>query len=661
MATVLFASTAADASQGGRAGGLPATATATPAGTGAISGVVVDAATGGPVAGVIVGLGSRSGGPQILTLPRTVTDAKGRFLFRDLAPSTRYYLRAARLGYASTRYGAAGPAVPTTLPELEIRTIDDIATIAVAADQWVSDVRIQLWRLGSISGRVVDERHEPVVGAAVQAFSTTLSAGHSQYAGSDIATTDDRGEYRLANLAPGKYAVSVLSVQATVLASRPEGPQQRALGELAQGTSRISSGDGLPSIGSDARHRLALSNYATPPPPGGGRPQAYAATFYPATSTIGLAEAIEIGLGTIRRGVDFQLRPVGTVTVAGRVETPAGSGNPNQPPLLLRLMPAGQESLGVGSEAATTFVDPDGSFTFLNVPPGAYTLVAPASSMAFTVGGGLAMLPAPPGSSGRFVSSGWTATPGLSYVEHDGPTPKVWGRISVSVGESDVRGLVLPLRPTVTVRGRIVMAADAAARNISLPVNAEPANGDAALGNKRVYTSVPEPGTFALEGLAGGRYLIGAPLAGRLGVAVTSVMVEGREVRDVGIDTSSGRDLNDVVITLTDKAIDVSGTVRGASPVPAAVIVFPADRTGWTDYGWSPTKIQSKTVDTTGAFLIRGLPEGDYFVAAVPLSQHDAWTDPRFLEAASAVATRVSLKWGDKKVIDLTVNVVSVK
>jgi hypothetical protein len=351
---------------------------------------------------------------------------------------------------------------------------------------------------------------------------------------------------------------------------------------------------------------------------------------------------------------------VGTGTVSGRVEAPAGTGSPNEPPLLLRLMPVGRESLGVGSEAATTFVDPDGLFTFLNVPPGAYTLLAPASSIAFSVGGGLAMLPVAPGSSGRYVLPGWTATPGFTYVDHDRPSPKVWGRIAVSVGDSDVRDLVLPLRPTVAARGRVVMAGDAAPRRLGLSVNAEPANGDAALGITRANSSVPEPGTFALDGLAGGRYLIGVPGA-RLGFVVASVMVDGRDVRDLGIDTSAGRDFSDVVITLTDKAIDVSGTVRGTSPVTAAVIVFPADRSGWTDYGWSPTKIQSKTVDRAGAFLMRGLPEGDYFVIAVPPSQHDAWTDPRFLEAASAVATRVSLAWGDKKAIDLTVSVVSVK
>src|SRR5580765_4770297 len=182
-----------------------------PKGTGAISGVVTDATTGRPVEGAIVSLGVTTGGSIILTLPRVMTDPKGRFLFRDLAPSTKYYIRASHVGYAPARFGSSGPGLPSDrLSDVEIKTSDDIVTITVTAAQWVSDLQIKLWRLGTITGRVLDERGEPVVGVAVRGFSTAWLAGHSQLVGTDVVTTDDRGEYRLANLMPGKYAVSVL-------------------------------------------------------------------------------------------------------------------------------------------------------------------------------------------------------------------------------------------------------------------------------------------------------------------------------------------------------------------------------------------------------------------------------------------------------------------
>lgn len=52
-----------------------------PKGTGTISGTVTDATTGRPIEGVIVSLGVTTGGSIILTLPRVVTEPKGRFFF----------------------------------------------------------------------------------------------------------------------------------------------------------------------------------------------------------------------------------------------------------------------------------------------------------------------------------------------------------------------------------------------------------------------------------------------------------------------------------------------------------------------------------------------------------------------------------------------------
>ena len=75
-------------------------------------------------------------------------------------------------------------------------------------------------------------------------------------------------------------------------------------------------------------------------------------------------------------------------------------------------MPAGSEQLGFGSEAATTVVERDGSFTFLNVPAGEYTLLAQAVFGEFTSGNGEVALPDAPGSqpmSGRRVWAAWPA------------------------------------------------------------------------------------------------------------------------------------------------------------------------------------------------------------------------------------------------------------
>jgi hypothetical protein len=650
MAALMAGSLVAEAGQ--RSGGPPVLEA--PKGTGAISGVVTDATTGRPIEGAIVSLGVTTGGPVILTLPRVVTDPKGRFLFRDLAPSTKYYIRAAHVGYAPARFGSSGPSVPSSrLSDLEIRTTDDIVTIAVAADQWVGELQIPLWRLGSITGRVLDERGEPVVGVAVRGFCTAWVAGHTQVVGTDVVTTDDRGEYRLANLRPDKYAVSVLSVQSTVLDSTPEAEQRRAVGEL----SRVSGGSnpGLPAVDVDGTHRLAISNFATPPPPSSTAPRAYAAQFYPGTSAMSNAQLVEIPYGGSRRGVDFHLQPVPAVKVSGRLE---GAGDASS--MLLRLIPAGSERLGFGSEAATTVVERDGSFTFLNVPSGEYTLLAQAVFGELTSGNGEVSLPDAPGFPAGVGQAGMgSSLPGLSYSSHTGKA-KMWGRASVAVGASNVSDLVVALHPAITVRGRVVISGGSGLR-VSASISAQPANGDPSLGGISAYVPVNGETPFSLEGLGGGTYLIGLPSFFAQYASVASVTSAGREIRDTGLDTSAGRDIDDVVITLTENVTSIQGTVHGDAAAGAAVIVFPVDRARWVDYGFDPLLIKSKAADNDGVFLIKGLPEGEYFAVAVDRSQHDRWTNPTFLEAASAVATRISLEWGDKKAIDLQVSKVVVK
>jgi hypothetical protein len=175
------------------------------------------------------------------------------------------------------------------------------------------------------------------------------------------------------------------------------------------------------------------------------------------------------------------------------------------------------------------------------------------------------------------------------------------------------------------------------------------------------YLMVNGDTPFTLEGLGRGTYLIGLPSFFAQFTGVASITTGGREIRDTGLELSDGRDVDDIVITLTENVTSIQGTVRGDGAAGAAVIVFPADRARWTDYGVDPILIKSKSADSTGAFAVKGLPEGDYLAVAVDGSLHDAWTDPKFLDAASAVATRITIKWGDKKPLDLTVSKVVVK
>jgi carboxypeptidase family protein len=611
---------------------------------GAISGTVVDAVTRRPVVGAVVTLADLD--DRLNVVPRMVTDARGRFVFRQLKPSKGYFLGARRFGYAYTRYGWTAPG--------QSLTIADIARVPIADGQWVSNISIPLWRLAAINGRVVDERGEPVVGVAVRAFSTRRISGQPQLVAGPIATTDDRGVYRLEDLDPDRYIVAVLSVQSTVLGTTEEAAITRAIGELATGGIGGSRGTTVsgPGIDVDGRHRLVLTNFATPPPPGAGQARAYPALFHPAARTAADALPLEITYGDNRTGVDFQLQPVPAVRVSGRLTAPSGP----VPGLLLRLMPAGSERLGFGSEAATTTVDRDGTFTFLNVPEGNYTLLAKASVMDFTTGSASTRFPDAPGFPGGGISVGsFDSAPGLSYLARNGAPSPLSGRMAVSVGEHDIADLVLTLQPAATIRGRVVLESGAQGTTRML-VRAEPADGDPTLGQPMGETT-PNDSSFTIDGLIAGRYVLRTSAS----MGIVSVMSAGKDLRDAGLDVSAGQNIDDVVVTLTDKLATIQGNVAGRPGSTTAVIAFPAERQQWTNYGWRPPRFRTSRAGPSGAFQLTQLPAGEYFLVAVKPEQIDAWTDPQFLAAASIRATRVSLAWGDKKTLDLTYADITVK
>ena len=61
---------------------------------------------------------------------------------------------------------------------------------------------------GVISGRVVDEDGDPISGASVQILRQAYMRGRKQLTPAQSNMTNDKGEYRIFGLAPGKYFVT---------------------------------------------------------------------------------------------------------------------------------------------------------------------------------------------------------------------------------------------------------------------------------------------------------------------------------------------------------------------------------------------------------------------------------------------------------------------
>ena len=409
--------------------------------TAAISGVVTDGATGKPIGGATVTFTSNDGPSNIHSM---LTDPQGRFVFLRLPPSSDCKVFASKSGYTKggfTRGG--GGSVGNNDPYWWTQ-----ATLALGQGEWVSNVTLTLWRNGGISGRVVDELNEPVVGIPVRALRVILAAGVPHVAPGPIGTTDDRGMYRIGSVPPGKYLVMVPSVQSSAPASTS------ALTLAGRRTDAVPDQRPINDVGLNmGGDRLVIGNYVTPPP-ATDRLMAYPTVFYPGARLLTSATPIDLAPGQEKGGVDVALQPVPAVRVSGTV-IGAGALDPN---FVLRLLPRGSENLGVGSEQATALVSASGAFTFLGVPSGTYTIDAGLNVTHFSTIG-MRNLPPTPGMSK--VQLGGASAPSapddvlLAMMRKD-VVDREWAELPIDVGADDVAGLPITLRPSVTVSGEIV-------------------------------------------------------------------------------------------------------------------------------------------------------------------------------------------------------------
>jgi hypothetical protein len=621
----------------GSAGQLPIPPTPPPEpGSGAVSGVIVDHTTGQPVADAIVAISQRAT-PVTSQFARQVTDGRGRFVFTGLAGPANYFLSADKSGYFPGGFGRDEPDAP-------------VRPLALADGQWRANVTVWLFRPAVITGTVVDEAGEPVVGTFVRVLARIHVAGQAQFVDGGATQTDDRGVFRLANLRAGDYVVQVPSVQWAA----PAGMSALELAGLtaegvaaAEAAGRPVETRNEPALPVTDGHRLFLGAFPTPPPPSGGRVLTYPTTYFPSARVVDDAAVVSLAPGEARAGVTIALGPMPAFIVSGRIDGPPEALDG----LVLRLMPAGSEGLGLGGETATAAIGADGTFVFLNVPPGAYTILAARGIAAYTRDpmSSLAM-PVPPGA--RFASMGSAAVPGVpggaSFVTRTMAGEVFFGRTSIQVADADVTGIEIAMNRGASMSGTIVLEGDSDGR--AMPpsgLSAEPAGGEAALGRPTtLLRASPDNPTrpFRIDGLMPGDYFLRPT-----GFAVKSIEWKGRDYVDSAFDASTGEDFEGIVVTVTARGGRVTGTVREAGGGPsadAAVIIFPVQPAGWRRYGLRPPRIRSATASTAGEYSMSSLPAGDYYLIAVPNARRNAWTDPGFLEAASRVASRVTVEWG---------------
>jgi protocatechuate 3,4-dioxygenase beta subunit len=637
-----------------------------PPATGMILGQVVDASTGRPLAGALVSLTSSplaaAAGPvnaadvielaatQTPNVPtRVIADGEGRFVFRALAKG-RYSFSASAPGYLVGGYGqrrAGGPTLP-----LELET-----------GEKVLDAVFRMWKSATISGTVLDEAGEPVIGASVRTLRRGIVAGRTRWTLSLAATTDDRGMYRISGLQPGDYSVALMSSTSSLPAATVDayreaiqsspGGSPPLIRELQASGAPFPSFAGIRVGDQILQQSLGIARGAASPAPSeDGKILTYPTTYHPAATAAAEMTVITLASGEERSGIDLHLRLVPTFKVSGIVN---GSDGP-APNMGVRLLPAGMDDFSSesGLEAAITATDARGAFIFLGVPAGAYTLKVlktPRPELPTGLSEGMVM-----------VSSG---TSGIAFGTSLGPStmppaplptePTLWGSLAVSVSEADVTGLNVTLRAGFRVTGRVEFegtAAPPAADQLQrMSVTLQPL--DARVAGIVTPGRVTPDSQFRTLGYPPGRYYVTAGGAGT-NWTLKAAMLGGRDVSDEPLELGS-EDVGGVVLVFTDKPSQLSGTVRnpqGQGDADADVVVFPANHQLWKE-AVNPRRARSVRTAKTGVYTIQGLPPGDYYVVAIGSTSTRDWQDPKFLEAAAPLATRVTILIGDKKTQDL--------
>jgi len=568
-----------------------------PVGTGVISGVVVTGDAREPIRRAQVILS----GPAVFGNRVVMTDDSGRFAFSEL-PAGRFSLSAEKATYVTALFGASRPGRPGT-------------PITLVDGQRMDNLALAMPRAGVITGRITDEKGEPINGAPVQLMRSRVINGTTRFVtyypifGIFNSATDDRGVYRIYAIEPGEYAVTA-SVRHVGMNARETSAAdvQFAQDVIARGSASASA------------TRSATTAAATAPS-APARSLTFVPFFYPGTADPTQATLVSVAAGQEVGGIDFVLRPVPAALISGTI-TPIA---PNVEIRLISASPSG--GLMMGSSSPISRPGADGTFAFPGIAPGIYSVVA---TTAMAPGRGEGAAPASP----------------------------MWAAAEVSVSGEDIPNVMLTLQPSMTVAGSIRFdGTTLTPPEMSLMrVSLTPILTGTQASVSQSQTLVSADGSFAIAGVMPGRFKPSALTpTGTTGWVVRSAMLNGVDVMDSGFDVRPGESVAGLTLVYTDRASEISGTLQDPSGRPAPdyfIIAFPTDKALWRSTG---RRIQQVRPGTDGKFIIRNLVAGTYHLAALTDVVPGEWNDPQFLEQLVAGAATLTLAEGEKKVQDFRI------
>jgi hypothetical protein len=258
------------------------------------------------------------------------TDGRGHFIFQNVEPGI-YRLIAERAGFFS-----------------DDRKREYQPIFEIAAGEHAKDIPVRLIPSALVGGKVRDEYNDPVQDAEIRVLAVQTRLGQQYLRVAAKALTDDRGEYRIASLHPGKYYLVVEDK------SKP----------LATLTAIIENVNALQKMRDEKGRPLRVEMPGVPDPP-----YTYAPLFYPDTTDFRQAQSLKLNPGD-EMAADFLLVSAPVVSLRGKVVN-GMTGQTANSATVAAFWTNYVEGGGIPALLAT-----EGSFEVRGIAPGTYTLRA---------------------------------------------------------------------------------------------------------------------------------------------------------------------------------------------------------------------------------------------------------------------------------------------
>ena len=560
-----------------------------------IEGIVIKLGSGEPLADAKVQLDlverleRRSEPMQPPTSPENFhrmarSDRNGRFVFQNVVPGDYRLIVTRDGGYVPAEYGQRSP------------TGQGIS-FEIAAGQKMTGIQLAMSPTGSITGRVYDRDGEPLGKAQVMALRPIYKDGQRTLTIVQSVESDDRGEYRLFWLAPGRYYVSAkpdilelpINLARPFMAPAVHITDPARFGMLEQASNPVIQ-----------TRRLRTGEVVE---------ETYVPVYYPGTLDAQSATPIAVPAGATVGGIDVSvgagLKP--TRHIRGRVINAATA----QPVVKASLIAIPRSSTPYKVTPASS-TNADGSFDLAGVVPGSYHIA---------------------------VTSG-----GMS------------GIVPVEVGERDIPNLPIVISSGFKLSGRFVIeGAGGNNSQISFPRISELVRDPPSVGMPSGGPSFTPPaaadGSFVLEGVGPGDFRVNVG-----GVQpdsyVKSMRMGNADVLNDGLHIySAPENLLEVVIGSNAGRIEGSVVNSRQETLPNRTVVLVPDvrfRHRNDLYKVVPT-------DTAGRFRVRGVAPGNYRLFAWESVETGAWQDPDFIRATESGGRSIQISEGSNEDVRLVV------